>query len=88
MKNRTKQSDIPILVTGKIDFMSKRIVTDTVEHFIMKKSHFCQEDKRMLNLKYLILQSQNRAKVDRITRRNKRTCIYSGTEKFLIHFSQ
>ena len=88
MKKRTKKADIPILVTGKADFMSKRIVTDTGEHFIMKKSHFCQEDKRMLNLTYLILQTQNRAKVDRITRRNKQTRIYSGSEKSSIHFSQ
>ena len=81
-KKEPNKADIPILVTGKIDFMSKRIVTDTVEHFIMKKSQFCQEDKRMLNLKCLILQSQTRAKVDRITRRNKRACIYSGSETF------
>lgn len=34
-ENRINKARVLTLV----DFMSKRIVTDTVEHFIMKKSH-------------------------------------------------
>lgn len=53
-EKQNKQSDIPILVTGKIDFMSKEIVTDTVEHFAMKKKNSSvQEDKRILKFKIL-----------------------------------
>ena len=59
--------------------MSRRIVTDTEEHLIMKKRSFCQEDKRTLYLKCIIPQSQNRAKMDRITRRNKQIHFYSGS---------